>query len=147
MNASCSTFTLSHPGVLLLLVALSTYTYAQQHPAQHAPKLIVLDPSGARSTPVLNGSPETVSMRSGYVVLAPAQSVGQHSTKANEEALVILSGNGEMRMVGGPTFRLHPFCVAYCPPHTLHNVFNTGSDTLRYIYIVAGAGAPRTKIK
>jgi len=126
-------------GILILLASLSTFAYAQKKAVKPSPKLISLDPSAQKSMHVLNGSPETVSMRSGYVVLAPTQSVGQHSTKDNEEALVILSGNGEMRMVGGPTLQLHPYSVAYCPPYTQHNVFNTGSDTLRYIYLVAKA--------
>ena len=123
--------------VFALLVVLVSNSYTQKSVVKPSPKLITLDPGASKSAEVLNGSPETVSMRSGYMVLAPTQSVGQHSTKGNEEALVILSGSGEMRMAGGPTLVLRRYSVAYCPPFTEHNVFNTGNDTLRYIYVVA----------
>ncbi|NIO00731.1 MAG: hypothetical protein GTO42_01110 [Candidatus Latescibacteria bacterium] len=36
-----------------------------------------------------------------------------------------------------PTLILRTSRVAYCPPRTEHNVINTGSGQLRYIYIVA----------
>jgi len=72
-------------------------------------------------------------------VLAPSKSVGRHSTKDNEEAIVVLSGIGEMNIIGESTLHLRPYCVAYCPPNTEHNVTNTGTDTLRYVYIVAKA--------
>jgi quercetin dioxygenase-like cupin family protein len=73
------------------------------------------------------------------MVLAPLKSVGRHSTKANEEAIVVLAGTGEMRILGGTTLHLRPYCVAYCPPNTEHDVMNIGTDTLRYVYIVARA--------
>jgi len=65
--------------------------------------------------------------------------VGRHSTGANEETLVILEGQGEMRITGGATLRLNGNVVAYCPPNTEHDVINTGADILRYIYVVAKA--------
>jgi mannose-6-phosphate isomerase-like protein (cupin superfamily) len=73
------------------------------------------------------------------MVLAPSKSVGKHSTRDNEEAIVVLSGTGEIKIIGGSTLHLRPDCVAYCPPNTEHNVTNTGTDTLRYVYIVAKA--------
>ena len=78
-------------------------------------------------------------MRSGRVVLAPGKSIGKHSTGANEEILVILQGQGEMRIAGGQTLLLTSSVVAYCPPNTAHDVFNTGTKILRYIYVVARA--------
>jgi mannose-6-phosphate isomerase-like protein (cupin superfamily) len=122
---------------LILLMALSHYSYAQKNPMKPIPKLITLDNLSPDSAQVLNGPPETVTMRSGYMVLAPSKSVGRHSTRNNEEAIVVLSGTGEMKIIGGSTLRLQPYCVAYCPPNTEHDVTNTGIDTLRYIYIVA----------
>lgn len=103
------------------------------------PHLIVLNPSAAESTDVFKGPPETVTMRSGLMVLAPSKSVGKHSTHTYEEAVIVLAGTGEMRITGGPTFKLKPYCVAYCPPRTEHDVINTGSETLRYIWLVARA--------
>ncbi len=103
------------------------------------PKLIALDKLSSDSAQVLNGPPETVTMRSGYMVLAPLKSVGKHCTNDNEEAIVVLSGTGEMKIIGGSTLHLRPYCVAYCPTNTEHDVMNIGTDTLRYIYIVARA--------
>jgi len=85
------------------------------------------------------GPPGTVTMRSGYMVLAPLKSVGKHTTGRNEEALITLAGMGEIRIVNGPTLMLKPYSVAYCPPVTEHDVINTGTDTLRYIWLVAEA--------
>jgi mannose-6-phosphate isomerase-like protein (cupin superfamily) len=104
-----------------------------------APKVVQLDPAATEYVPVLTGPPETITMRSGSVVLLPSKDVGKHSTGNNEEALVVFAGSGEMRMSSGVTLKLKPYVVAYCPPDTEHNVFNTGSEPLRYVYVVAKA--------
>ena len=127
--------------ILFLMIALSLHSYAQKNPMKLMPKLITLDQASPDSAPVLNGPPETVTLRSGYMVLAPSKSVGRHSTRDNEEVIVVLAGKGEMKIIGGSKIHLLPYCVAYCPPNTEHDVTNIGTDTLRYIYIVA-----RTKI-
>ncbi len=124
---------------LILIFIISLHSYAQKNPAKLKAKLITLDQTSSISTQVLHGSRETVSMRSGYIVLSPSKSVGRHSTRNNEEAIVVLSGTGEFKIIGGSTLHLQPYCVAYCPPNTVHDVTNTGTDTLRYIYIVARA--------
>jgi mannose-6-phosphate isomerase-like protein (cupin superfamily) len=122
---------------LNLLIVLSHHSYTQKNPMKPIPKLITLDNLSPDSAQVLNGPPETVTMRSGYMVIVPSKSVGRHSTRNNEEAIVVLSGTGEMKIIGGLTLHLRPYCVAYCPPNTEHDVTNTGTDTLRYVYIVA----------
>jgi mannose-6-phosphate isomerase-like protein (cupin superfamily) len=76
-------------------------------------------------------------MRSGYVTLHPRESVGEHSTGANEELLVVLSGAGEMHFPAHGSLQLRAPCTAYCPPHTEHDVTNTGKEPLRYVYVVA----------
>jgi quercetin dioxygenase-like cupin family protein len=125
--------------ILFFIFALSLHSYAQKNPMKLIPELITLDQTSSDSVKILNGPPETVTMRSGYMVLAPSKSVGRHSTRDNEEAIVVLSGTGEMNIIGGSTLHLRPYCVAYCPPNTEHDVVNKGTDTLRYIYIVARA--------
>jgi quercetin dioxygenase-like cupin family protein len=128
------------PFLLTLLVALSIFIlYAQDQEKRPAPRVIHLDPAAAESTDIFTGPPQTVTMRSGYMVLAPGKSVGKHSTRSNEEALIVLAGQGEMRLTGGPVIHLKAYDVAYCPPATEHDVFNTGTDTLRYIWLVARA--------
>jgi len=126
-------------GVVLVPAILIQPLIAGQTNQAPAPKVVQVDPSATEYVPVLSGPPETVTMRSGSVVLLPSKDVGKHSTGNNEEALVVLAGSGEMRMSSGVTLKLKPYVVAYCPPDTEHNVFNTGSDPLRYVYVVAKA--------
>jgi quercetin dioxygenase-like cupin family protein len=106
---------------------------------QLRPKAVRFDPSARGHTRILSGPPETVSMRSGAVVLLPGQSVGKHSTGEHEEAIVVLAGTGELRVTDGGPVELERHSVAYCPPATEHDVVNTGAEPLRYVYIVANA--------
>jgi quercetin dioxygenase-like cupin family protein len=46
----------------------------------------------AGDCPLLQGTPQTTGMRSGFVRLKPGATVGWHTTGKNEEALVILRG-------------------------------------------------------
>ncbi len=126
-------------GCLFAVVALTSMTVAQDTTRKQLPKFFGLDPNAAAPVQILNGPPETVSMRSGYMVIPPSKSVGIHSTKGNEETIVVLAGTGELRITGKPAIALRGYSVAYCPPNTEHNVVNTGSDTLRYVYVVARA--------
>jgi len=103
------------------------------------PKLISLDPGAKEYMRILGGPPETVTMRSGLVVLEPGTSVGKHNTKNYEEVLVVLEGGGEMMITDGPTLKLKAGSIAYCPPRTEHDVTCTGSAALKYVYIVANA--------
>jgi len=87
--------------------------------------------------PLLTGVPQTCGMRSGRVYLQPGEFCGEHSTKAHEEMLVFLSGEGVSLI--GPEKRSHSVGegkVIYIPPHTIHNIQNTGEKPLIYIYCV-----------
>jgi len=92
--------------------------------------------------PLLKGAPQTAGMRSGYVRLKPAKSVGWHTTGNNEESLVILSGRGEARLEGQPARPFTAPALLYIPPSTRHNVANTGAEALEYVYVVAPAQPP-----
>jgi len=126
-------------GSLALLIGLSILAAARGHTPKPTPRLVELNPTTREHMLVLSGPPETVTMRAGLVVLPPAKSVGQHSTEAFEDAVIVLAGVGEMRIRGGPTFKLKPSVVAYCPPLTEHDVINTGDEPLRYLYVVSKA--------
>jgi quercetin dioxygenase-like cupin family protein len=89
--------------------------------------------------PLLQGAPQTAGMRSGFVRLQPGQSVGWHSTRQNEESLVILRGQGTALLDGHPAQRFDAPHFLYIPPATRHNVENTGRDVLEYVYVVAPA--------
>ncbi|MFQ5953203.1 MAG: cupin domain-containing protein [Candidatus Omnitrophota bacterium] len=89
---------------------------------------------------LLGGMPETLGMKSGYMTLKPGKSVGEHSTDSKEEAIVILQGRGEIFCSGKPPIVAEEKTLVYIPPDTKHDVKNTGTDILKYIYIVS----PRT---
>jgi mannose-6-phosphate isomerase-like protein (cupin superfamily) len=73
------------------------------------------------------------------VVLLPGKSVGKHSTEQNEELLIVLEGQGEMSFKDGSKLPVKANSALYCPPQTEHNVTNTGTGVLRYVYVVAKA--------
>ncbi len=81
-------------------------------------------------------------MRSGFVRLKPGARVGWHTTGGNEEALVILRGRGEALIDGQSKQTFVAPAFAYIPRATRHNVSNTGTDTLEYVYVVAPAKEP-----
>ena len=119
------------------LLALPCSLAAQLPESRPIPKVVTLDPAATGHTPVLEGPPASVTMESGQVVLAPGASVGRHNTERYEEVVVVLDGTGEMRVIGGVTLALHRGAVAYCPPATEHDVVNTGTTPLRYLYVAA----------
>jgi mannose-6-phosphate isomerase-like protein (cupin superfamily) len=101
------------------------------------PKCVEIDMTKTESIPLIKGPPESITMRSGLVVLQPGESVGKHNTGVYEEIVVALEGEGEMLFGDGGTMRLSTNIVAYCPPHTEHDVRNCSGTVMRYIYIVA----------
>jgi mannose-6-phosphate isomerase-like protein (cupin superfamily) len=87
---------------------------------------------------LLSGDPQTNGMRAGRVYLKPGQSCGQHSTNTHEETLVFLSGQGQA-FIGEEkkSYQVGKEKVLYIPPHTLHDIENSGKEPLVYIYCVA----------
>jgi mannose-6-phosphate isomerase-like protein (cupin superfamily) len=102
-------------------------------------KALVIDLTDAPEyQPLLKGVPQTSGMRSGRVYLKPGEECGQHGTKAHEETLVFLSGNGTAFIGEKETaFEVGQGKICYIPPNTLHNIKNTGDLPLVYIYCVA----------
>ena len=88
---------------------------------------------------LLQGRPQTCGMRSGRVYLNPGDSCGQHSTEQNEEMLIFISGQGELVIGEKGQLSVGQGKVTYIPPNTVHDVKNTGSGPLIYIYCVAPA--------
>jgi mannose-6-phosphate isomerase-like protein (cupin superfamily) len=86
---------------------------------------------------LLAGRPQTSGMRSGRVYLQPGETCGRHSTEQHEEMLVFLSGKGTA-LIGEQEspFEVGRGKISYIPPHTIHNVKNTGTEPLVYIYCV-----------
>ena len=126
-------------GLIFLLIFFPIFIVLASDSTTTRPesKVIILDPDINEYMMVLSGPPETVTMRSGHVVLASGESVGKHTTGTFEELLVVFEGKGKMQITDGSTLLLEAGSVAYCPPHTEHDVINTGPGRLRYLYIVA----------
>lgn len=126
---------------LIVWLALLSVSFGQRPDSLRSPvpKLIKLNLQGKEYMRVLGGPPESSTMRSGFVTLAPGKSVGKHSTEKYEEMVIIFEGKGEMRITGGDTFSCSRGDVMYCPPRTEHDVVNTGKGELRYLYVVAQA--------
>jgi mannose-6-phosphate isomerase-like protein (cupin superfamily) len=105
----------------------------------HSGKVLVIDLTDKPEyQPLLTGMPQTSGMRSGRIYLKPGEECGLHSTKANEETLVFLSGEGTAFIGEKETvFKVGQGKICYIPPHTLHNIKNTGDLPLVYIYCVA----------
>jgi mannose-6-phosphate isomerase-like protein (cupin superfamily) len=78
-------------------------------------------------------------MRSGMVRLKAGESIGEHTTGKNEESLVILHGQGEARIEGHPPIPFTAPALVYVPTASRHNVVNTGTELLEYVYVVAPA--------
>jgi mannose-6-phosphate isomerase-like protein (cupin superfamily) len=122
--------------LVLALVALPLGVITAQQRAKREPMTFALDCAGG-DCPLLEGAPQTSRMRGGSVRLKPGESVGWHSTSANEEALVILHGSGVANIEGHPDVPLTEKMLAYIPPATRHNVTNNGTQILEYVWVVA----------
>jgi mannose-6-phosphate isomerase-like protein (cupin superfamily) len=115
---------------------LGFHIRAQETAPKREPMTFSLDCDGGDCS-LLKGAPQTSGMRGGLVRLKPGESVGWHSTAQNEEALTILRGTGTANIEGHGDVPLHANMLAYIPPGTKHNVTNTGSDVLEYVWLVA----------
>ena len=87
---------------------------------------------------LLPGPPKTCTMKSGRVYLKPETSCGLHSTEDKEEQLVFLQGKGQA-VIEGKALPVGKGKIVYIPPKTQHDIKNTGSEPLVYIYCVAQA--------
>lgn len=99
----------------------------------------VIDLGSAPYQRLLESSKETFAIDAGFVTLSPGESVGPHSTKNFEEVIVFLEGSGVAKVEGKEPLPVDARKVIYIPPLRRHDILNTGSDPLRYIYIVTEA--------
>lgn len=109
-------------------------------------QVFVIDLSkSAKYQRLLDGEPQTCGMRSGRVYLQPGDACGKHSTKQREELLVFLSGQGRLLIGENDSYPIGEGKVSYIPPNTVHDVENTGTKPLIYIYCVAGVNGQSGK--
>ncbi|HNW39898.1 MAG TPA: cupin domain-containing protein [Candidatus Omnitrophota bacterium] len=74
-------------------------------------------------------------LRSGYVILKPKESVGEHTTGSSEEVVFIIHGSGLVYYGKKSCLKVKKNIFVYLPPKMPHNVVNTGKNMLKYIYI------------
>lgn len=109
-------------------------------------KVLIIDLNkSAEYQKLLDGHPQTCGMRSGRVYVLPGQTCGRHSTNHHEEVLVFLSGHGLLLIGEKDSLQVGEGKISYIPPHTVHDVKNTGDKPLIYIYCVAPIGPERPK--
>lgn len=101
------------------------------------PKVITLNLQSSDYQELFHGAPETVTMHSGLVTLMPGESVGTHNSENYEEIILFLEGEGVMYITDGDTLSVRQGKIAYCPPHTEHNLMATGEEPLKYVYVAA----------
>jgi len=123
-------------GTLWVSVLIAGALAAQEKQANREALTFPLDCAGG-DCPLLKGMPQTSGMRGGAVKLRPGESVGWHSTTEHEEALVVLRGKGTVKIEGKADVPVHENMLAYIPPATKHNVTNTGTELLEYVWVVA----------
>jgi oxalate decarboxylase/phosphoglucose isomerase-like protein (cupin superfamily) len=123
----------------ILFVAISNGIAQQADSIKTTPQplAISLDLNSPAYQEIVDGPPATIGMYSGLVTIKPGETVGHHNTENYEEMLVILSGEGEMVFEKGMPVTLKYGMVAYCPPHTEHDVKNIGTIPLKYIYVAS----------
>jgi mannose-6-phosphate isomerase-like protein (cupin superfamily) len=87
----------------MILMSFTLFAVALSAAGDEKPhaKVVPLESAGKHGTVLLSGPPETVTMKSGLVILEPGQTVGRHSTRTHEELLVILEGKGTMMFKDG----------------------------------------------
>lgn len=81
----------------------------------------------------------TCGIKSGHVILKPGENIGEHTTGEREEVIIVLKGIGEI-VVDKKKFKLDRSAVLYIPPQTNHDIKNTGSRILEYIFIISKSG-------
>lgn len=81
----------------------------------------------------------TFGIASGHVMLKPGENIGGHTTGGREEIIIVLKGRGEARVDKDIILEIDDSLILYIPPETNHDIKNTGSEILRYIFITAAA--------
>jgi mannose-6-phosphate isomerase-like protein (cupin superfamily) len=99
------------------------------------PKIITFNPDSTTYQEVLDGEKDSTIFYSGVVTILPGDSGHVHSTEIYEEMIVVLEGEGQVRITKQNNLDLKFGNIAFIPPNTEHQVFNTGTKNFKYIYI------------
>jgi mannose-6-phosphate isomerase-like protein (cupin superfamily) len=84
---------------------------------------------------LLGDSAKAKGLRAGLVTLRPKELIGEHKTENKEEALIILKGSATVYFGKNKKLKLPKNSFVFIPSETLHNVKNSGSGILQYVYV------------
>jgi mannose-6-phosphate isomerase-like protein (cupin superfamily) len=99
------------------------------------PKIITFNPDSTSYQEIFDGEKDSVVFYSGVVTVLPNSSGHVHSTEIYEEMIVVLEGEGQVRVTKQNNLDIKFGTIAFIPPNTEHQVFNTGKKNFKYIYI------------
>lgn len=98
-------------------------------------KIIKFNPEESSYQEILDGEQDSAVFYSGVVTLDPESSGELHSTKTYEELIIVLNGQGLVKIINDKSLELRYGNIAFIPPNSEHQVFNTGPEKLKYIYV------------
>lgn len=101
------------------------------------PKSIKLDTKEKYTRLFSTKNDDTLSFRSGHVILKENESIGEHNAGDSEEILIILEGRGELLINGREKLNFEKDTALYIPPNTVHDVRNKGAGPLKYVFIAS----------
>ena len=76
-------------------------------------------------------------IKAGHVALKPGEQIGEHSTDGKEEVIIILKGRGVAIIGKKNILNIDKDVVLYIRPDINHDIKNTGSESLEYIFITS----------
>ena len=91
--------------------------------------------SGQRFLRLVGDSAKVRGLRAGLVTLKPGELIGEHKTENKEEVIIILKGSATIYFGKNKKLKAAQNSFVYIPPETLHNVENSGSKNLQYVYV------------
>lgn len=116
-----------------------TYEYKEQDYELNSklavPKVLTYNPHSTNYQEIFDGEKDSVVFYSGVVTILPKKSGHAHNTEIYEEMIVVLEGQGQVKITNQKNLDIKYGNIAFIPPNTEHQVFNTGSKNFKYIYI------------
>jgi len=107
-------------------------------PSSCKAKVIKLE-STERYQRLLDKDSGSLGIKAGHVILKPGENVGEHTTAEREELVIILKGSGEAAIDRQDILKIANNAILYIPPETTHDIKNTGSNNLEYIFLTSRA--------
>ena len=89
---------------------------------------------GKNSVYIMGDTPASTKFVTGRFTLPPGKSPHAPHTHAEEEVMIIESGQGEI-LCDGKTTKIGPGSVMYTTPNAVHGITNTGSEPIVFYYV------------